>query len=379
MRLAFLTRKNLGRRPVRTWVTILGVASAMLLLILVGSLSAGLDRAMSGSEAARTLIVYRQNRYCPQTSNLPEWYADRIAKMDGVASALPVKVFLSNCRASLDVVAFQGAPAAALLETRNFDVISGDADAFRTRRNSALIGKAFADRRNLAVGDRFRFGTMNFEIAGVFTSSEPVEEGVVVTHLDFLQRSSPGGKPGVVTQIEVKVRNAADAERIAREIDDTFRSAEAPTDTRPKVAFLEGATRDLREILRFANWLAAACFVVMLVLVGNTVVMSVQERTRELGVLRTVGFEGRHLATLVLGEAWIIAGIGGLLGLAATWTVIHLTHLTIGSEGVIVEFVTSPELAAKGIAVALLAGTLAALVPALRASRVPVVAALRGT
>lgn len=378
MRLPFLTRKNLGRRPVRTWVTVFGVASAMLLLVLVGGLSAGLDRAMSGTEAARTLIVYRQNRYCPQTSNLPEWYAERIAKMDGVASALPVKVFLSNCRASLDVVAFQGAPADTLLETRSFDVVAGDAEAFRTRRNSALIGKAFADRRNLSVGDRFRFGTMNFEIAGVFTSSEPVEEGVVVTHLDFLQRSSPGGKPGVVTQIEVKVRDAAQATSVARAIDDLFRTAEAPTDTRPKVAFLESATRDLREILRFANWLAAACFLVMLVLVGNTVVMSVQERTRELGVLRAVGFEGRHLAALVLGEAWTLAALGGLMGLSAAWAIIELTHVSIGSEGVVVEFALSPALAVRGLAVALAAGTLAALGPAFRASRIPVVAALRG-
>src|SRR5262245_8538120 len=105
MKLVKLMRKNLFRRPMRTLLTIGGVASAMLLLVLVESLSGGLDAALSGSEAARTLIVYRQNRYCPQTSNLPEWYAERIRKIPGVASVLPVKVYLSNCRASLDLVA----------------------------------------------------------------------------------------------------------------------------------------------------------------------------------------------------------------------------------------------------------------------------------
>ncbi len=379
MRLAFLTRRNLGRRPMRSLVTIFGVASAMLLLILVGSLSGGLDLAMSGSEASKTLIVYRQNRYCPQTSNLPEWYSTRIAQIPGVVSALPVKVFLSNCRASLDVVAFQGVPADQLLANRRLDIIDGSVDDFKSRRNSALIGKSFAGRRRLSVGDQFRFGTMNIEIAGVFESSEPVEEGVIMTHLDFLQRSSPGGKVGVVTQIEVKISDSTQAKSIASAIDEQFRSAEAPTDTRPKIAFLESATRDLSEILRYANWLSAACFVVMLVLVGNTVIMSVQERTREMGVLRTLGFEGRHLAILVLGEAWIISLAGALIGLALTWTVLALTHLTIGSEGVIVEFVASPELAVQGILVALGAGTLAALAPAWRATRVPVVVALRST
>jgi putative ABC transport system permease protein len=107
MKLASLLPKNLRRRPLRTALTVFGVASALLLFVLVESLSAGLDRALSGSEAAKTLIVYRQNRYCPQTSFLPEWYAERIAKLPGVASVLPVKVYLSNCRASLDLVAFQ--------------------------------------------------------------------------------------------------------------------------------------------------------------------------------------------------------------------------------------------------------------------------------
>lgn len=379
MRLGFLTRRNLSRRPMRTVVTILGVASAMLLLILVGSLSAGLDRAMSGSEASKTLIVYRQNRYCPQTSLLPEWYATRITQIPGVVSALPVKVFLSNCRASLDVVAFQGVPADQLSTNRKLDITSGSVDTFKAKRDAALIGKAFADRRRLSVGDRFRFGTMNIDIAGIFESSEPVEEGVIVTHLDFLQRSSPGGKPGIVTQIEVKIADSTQAKAIARAIDDQFRTAEAPTDTRPKVAFLESATRDLSEILRFAKWLSAACFIVMLVLVGNTVVMSVQERTREMGVLRTVGFESRHLVMLVLGEAWLISLVGAVIGLALTWITLSLTHLTIGTEGVIVEFVASPLLAAQGIALALGAGTLASLAPAWRATQVPVVTALRST
>ena len=83
----------------------------MLLLVLVESMSAGLDSTLSGSEASRTLIVYQQNRYCPQTSSMPEWYAKRIAEIDGVVSVLPLKIYLNNCRASLDLVAFQGAPA----------------------------------------------------------------------------------------------------------------------------------------------------------------------------------------------------------------------------------------------------------------------------
>jgi putative ABC transport system permease protein len=377
MKLLKLIRKNLGRRPMRTALTVLGVICAMFLLVLVESMSAGLDAALSGTQAAKTLIVYQQNRYCPQTSVMPEWYATKIVEIEGVASVLPLKVFLNNCRASLDLVAFQGAPADQLLDARNLEVTSGSADDFRAQRDAALVGRTFAERKGIEVGDQFRFGNINVKVAGIFKSGEPVEEGIVMTHLDFLQRAGPVNAIGTVTQFEVKIHDAARAREIARAIDDVFRTAEKPTDTRPKILFLEGATRDLREILRFARMLGIACVAVMLALVANTVFMSVQERVREFGVLRTVGFREGHIAAVVLGESLALAAIGGAVGLFLAWLTIRLTDFSLGAEGVPVSFRFSQTLAWKGIALILAVGALAGLVPAIRSARATVVAALR--
>ena len=110
MKLLRLVWKNLRRRPGRTLLTVGGVGCALALLVLVESLSLGLERALSTTDAARTLVVYRKNRYCPQTSFLPEWYVQGIEDLEGVEGVLPVKVFLNNCRASLDQVTFHGAP-----------------------------------------------------------------------------------------------------------------------------------------------------------------------------------------------------------------------------------------------------------------------------
>jgi putative ABC transport system permease protein len=372
-----LIRKNLARRPMRTVLTVGGVLCAMLLLLLVESMGAGLDSALSGTEAARTLIVYRQNRYCPQTSIMPEWYARRISEVDGVESVLPVKLFLNNCRASLDLVAFHGAPVEDLLRTRDVRVVSGSVDDFRRERDAALVGRGFAERKGLEVGDQFRFGNINVKVAGVFQSSERVEEGVILTDLEFLQRAGPVSGIGTVTQFEVKIRDAGRAREIARAIDDLFRTAEAPTDTRSKILFLEGATRDLREILGFARILGLACVFVMLALVGNTIVMSVQERIREFGVLRTLGFRERHIGGIVLGESLTLALAGGLLGLLAAAAVVELSDLTIGAEGVPVSFELSPGLALQGAVVAIATGLAAGLFPALKSARAPIVAALR--
>ena len=378
MRLGLLVRRNLGRRPLRTVLTVLGVGSAMLLFVLVESLSAGLDAALSGSEAARTLIVYRKNRYCPQTSFLPERYTRLIADVPGVASVLPVKVFLSNCRASLDMVAFQGAPAGEMLRTRKLDVVEGDVGRFEREHDAALVGREFATRRGLSPGDRFKLGGIDVNVAGVFRSGEPVEEGLVLTHLEFLQRAGPVDKLGTVTQFEVVIDDPARAQEIAREIDARLATAEEPTDTRPALAFLESATRDLREILRFGRFLALACVAVVLVLVANTVVMSVQERVREFGVFRALGYRSWRIAVLVLCEALAVGGAGAALGLAGALAVIRTAHLSIGAEGVPVAFLLTAEVVAEGAAAALGAALLSSLVPAWSAARSSVAVALKG-
>jgi putative ABC transport system permease protein len=377
MKLLKLTLKNLRRRPMRTALTLAGVACAMLLLVLVESLSGGLDRALSGSEAARTLIVYRLNRYCPQTSFLPEYYGQQISKLDGVTSVLPVKIYLNNCRASLDIVSFNGVPAEKLRGSRSFEMLDGDYERFVREHDAALVGRAFAERKGVSVGETFRFGNIDVKVAGIFGSSEPVEEGVILTHLEFLQRSGPVNKLGTVTQFEVKIDDPARAKEIAAQIDVLFRTGPEPTDTRPRILFLENATRDLREILRFARLLGLACVVVVLALVGNTVVMSVQERVREFGVFRTLGFHERHIAGLVVSESLALALVGGAIGLIAALAVVRFSSLTIGAEGVPVSFSTEPEIALRGLAFALATGLVAGLYPALRSSRLAIVECLR--
>jgi putative ABC transport system permease protein len=369
VKLTKLILKNLLRRKGRTLFTVLGVASALALLVLVESLATGLDRAMSSTDAARTLVVYRKNRYCPQTSFLPESYTHRMEDLEGVESVLPVKVFLNNCRASLDLVTFHGAPVEKALGQRGIRLLAGDAAAFAREGDAALVGKDFAARRGLAVGDRFRFGNIDVKVSGVFESEDDTNESIILTHLEFLQRAGPVDRLGTVTQFEVLADDGADVRALASAIDELFATAQEPTDTRPRIAYLEGATRDLREILRFGKLLALACVVVVLALVGNTVLMSVQDRVRELGVLRALGFEERHIGFLVLGEALVLALAGAAIGVGGALALLYTSHLSIGSEGVSVAFAVTPDLALRGLLIAIATGTLAGIVPALTSAR----------
>src|SRR5215204_461430 len=106
-----LVLKQILRHRARTLLTLAGVATAMFLFTAVQAMQAGVREATQTTAADTTLVVYRQNRYCPATSRLPEYYLSRIERVPGVASAVPIKIEVTNCGASLDVITFRGVPA----------------------------------------------------------------------------------------------------------------------------------------------------------------------------------------------------------------------------------------------------------------------------
>lgn len=364
-----LAWRQIARRPMRSLLTALGVGAAMLLFVGVESLGIGLDRALRSGDSARTLIVYRKNRFCPQTSFLPERYRDGIQKLSGVESVLPVKVYLNNCRTSLDLIAFHGTVIDDYLSEKKVEVIDGDLARFRREKQAALVGRDFATRRGLTPGDRFRFGDVSVDVAGIFRASDPATEGVILTHLEFLQRAGSVDRLGTVTQFEVRTGDAKELPRIADEIDALFATAEEPTDTRPKLEFLGTATRDLRELLRFGRAFGLICVLVVLVLVANTVLMSLRERRREFGVFRTLGYDARHLLFLVLGETVLVTGAGAALGVGAAFMLLRVFPMSLGVEGVAVRFEASTGLLLVSVGLAIATSLAATLPPAVLASR----------
>lgn len=364
-----LVRRQLGRHAVRTTLTMLGVAAAMLLFVGVESLATGLDMALRSGESARTLIVYRKNRFCPQTSFLPERYRSDIARIEGVESALPVKVFLNNCRASLDLIAFHGTDVDDYVRDKKVRVVDGDLERFRREEQAALVGRDFAARRGMKVGDRFRFGDVSVDVAGIFEAAEPATEGVILTHLEFLQRAGPVDRLGTVTQFEVRLADARDAQRVADVIDARFAAAEEPTDTRPKLEFLGTATRDLRELLRFGRAFGIVCVLVVLILVANTVLMSLRERRREFGVFRTLGYGTRELFGLVLAETAVLTAVGAVLGVGLAFVLLRVFPMSLGVEGIAVRFEARPTLLLLAVALAVVTSLCATLPPAFFAAR----------
>src|SRR5690606_30303461 len=105
-----LVVRQVVRQRTRSVLTVLSIAIAMFLLCGVQALQRGARAVTDASAGETTLIVYRKDRYCPFTSRMPESYIERIRRVPGVASAIPMLITVNNCRTSLDVVTFRGVP-----------------------------------------------------------------------------------------------------------------------------------------------------------------------------------------------------------------------------------------------------------------------------
>jgi len=360
--------KSLWRHRTRTLLTVSGAAVAMLVFCFVASVQQGLERLTSNEDSQRTLIVFQENRFCPTSSRLPEDYARQIAKIPGVRSVLPVQVWTNNCRASLDIVVFNGVPADKLQHARNLTLLSGSWNQFKSQRDSAIIGSNIATRRGLSVGSQFSIGELSIKVCGIFSSPIPSEENLIYTQLAFLQYTKGVDSVGVVTQHEVHLDSSADPDEVANQIDASLRTGPVATTTRRKGVFQTSTLSDLVDIIGFAHWLGYACVGLVLSLIATTMFMSVQDRMKEHAILQTLGVRPWRVFRIVISESLVLCLIGGLLGTLSALSILYFGGMAIGAEGVTIAFRPSVELAILGIGLSLAVGIIAGIVPATQAA-----------
>ena len=369
--------KTLWRHHTRTLLTVTGAAVAMFVFCFVGSVQEGLYRLTTGSDADRSLIVFQENRFCPTSSRLPEDYSRKIREVRGVRDVMPIQVWTNNCRASLDIVVFNGADPDQIQATRPIKLVQGSWTAFGARRDAAIVGRNVAQRRGLNVGDQFSIGDLSVNVAGVFRSTVPSEENLIYTSLEFLQYTRGLDAVGLVTQHEVLLTDDADPDLVASEIDEILRAGPVATTTRRKGAFQASTLSDLVDLIGFAHWLGYACVGLVLSLVATTTVMSVQDRIKEYAVLQTIGVRPMRAMRLVLAESTILCVVGGIAGTGIALGILSIGGFAIGAEGATIAFRPSWWLAGSGTVISLAVGVVAGLAPAIQAATVPIVNALR--
>ncbi len=372
--------RNLTRRPMRTGLTVLGIATAVFLFAFVESMRDGVRRATEAGAGETTLVVYRKNRFCPFTSQLPQSYEQQIQRVEGVRGVVPMKIVVNNCRASLDVVTFRGVPVDGYLAEHigKSTLLSGSIEAWKRRTDAALIGSGLAERRGLREGDLFDAAGVRAYVAGIFESSHAQDRNSAYVHLPFLQESaSRGGTGGIVTQFNVEVDDPRTMEAVAQRIDTMFERDQYPTTTRAETAFVARAAHDVIVLVQFASWVGWAALLAVFALVANAIVLSVRDRVRDHAVLQTLGFTGAHIGAMVVLEATLLGVFGGTIGAGGAYLAIRTAHLNFTMEGVSIEVLTNGWIALIGIGIAAVLGLIAGSVPAWIAARRPIAQGFR--
>ena len=373
-----LAWKQLTRHRLRTILTVLGVASGMFLFTSVETLQNSLAAATEQTAADTTLVVYRENRFCPATSRLPEHYADEIRRIPGVREAIPIQIVVNNCGASLDVITFRGVPDGMLRKfAPEIEVIDGDISEWDRRDDGALLGEQFARRRGLKPGDQFDAVGITVHISGIIKSPFAQDNNVAYVKLPFLQQASKAGL-GVVTQFNVRVNSSSDLKPVAAAIDERFKSDQQPTNTRPEKAFFAETASQLIELIGFTRWLGIGAVLAVIALVANSILLVVRGRVKENAVLRTLGYPSRAIIFLVMSEGGMIGLLGGITGTGLAWTFLRWQSFTLGSEGHTLAITPEVLTGLYAVLAALVLGIFASIIPALQAIRQPIVKSLRG-
>jgi putative ABC transport system permease protein len=365
-----LVWKHVVRHGVTSLLTIAGVATAMFMYVAVEAMQQGVHMTTQQSAGDTTLVVYREDRFCPFTSRLPEYYLPRIREIEGVESAIPIRVVVSNCRASLDVVVFRGVPRDqfAAEYASGFNVIAGSIKEWERRTDASLLGETLALRRGLKIGDRFDAAGVTTYVAGIIRSDAAQDQNSAYVHLDFLQQTTDN-KLGVVTQFNVKVDDPANLNVVAAKIDEVFASSEEPTSTRSEKAFVAHVASDMIELVDFTRYLGRGCLIAILVLVANAVVLAIQNRIKEHAILQTLGYGSGLIARLIITEGAVLGLLGGAIGSIAAIAVLQTSQFSLSVDGASIPIEANAQLLMTGLIAAMLLGAAAGLVPAWRASR----------
>ncbi len=372
--------KQIRRSPIRSFLTLGGIAVAMFLFVMVESMRTGVREATQITANETTLVVYRENRYCPFSSRLPQYYGDRIERIDGVESVVPMQILVSNCGASLDVVTFRGVPKddITFALAKDGTITDGSIESWKKRGDGAIVGSSLANRRGIKVGDRFKAAGIEVFVAAIQDTSKAQDRNVALVHLPFLQESArKGGTGTIVTQFNVQVNDPENLQSTASSIDKAFEHDEHPTSTFPETAFVGRAARDIVHLTDVAGILAWGALAAVFALVANAVVLAMRDRVRDHAVLQTLGYTGWLIGWMVLLEGAFIALIGGLVGGIAAFVVVRVGQFTMTMEGVNIEMASGPSAVIAGIVIAFSLGLLAAVIPALRLARTDIATCFR--
>ena len=369
--------KNVTRNRKRTTFTILSIAFSIMLVTFLRTLIVELSKANPAPESVRRVVVRRATSL---GENMPESYRRKLQQVPEVELVTAMDWFGGVYQEPRNFFANFAVDHETLF--RMFPEIELDENgrqAFFVQRSAAICGVKLARRFGWKVGDRITLmGSiypvdLEFTLVGIYQSM--VDTNAFYFRRDYFEEAM--GKPGRVGAFYLLCSSQEAVPGIIANVDSMFRNTDAETLTETERSFEAGFQSMLGNIRGLVLSISSVVIFMILLIVGNTMAMSVREQSHEIAILKSLGFQNESLFGMLVGEALVISLLGGLAGTLATRLVFDLVDFADITMGLIREFRVELPAIALGMAVSLAVGLVSGGIPALHVSRLTVSEGLR--
>jgi putative ABC transport system permease protein len=378
-----LIRKNLFRKKLRAVLMLFSI----LIAFLIFGVLAGFERAFNAGEdvaAADRLVVVNKINF---TQPLPIAYVNRVRAIGGVRQVTHFNWFggyYQDPKNFLIVMAVEPESYMQVYQDQ-IDIAADARQAFVRERTGVLVGETMLKKWGWKVGDRVPImsniftqkngsRTWDFTIVGTFAARKAnVDTNFMVLQYEYFNETQNFGRD-LIGWMALNTSSPSENDRVAKAIDQMFANSLYETSTDTEKAFNKAFAAQLGNIALIVALVVGAAFATILMIVGNSMVMAVRERTREIGVLKTLGYSGPRILRLIVGEAVLLALLGGLPGIALAALFAAAMETSVGNF--IPGFAVTPGIALNAILLMLGFGLATGLIPAITAMRLKIATAL---
>jgi putative ABC transport system permease protein len=370
------------------------VASVAVSICLVGVLFALTRALFFGGETtpgqAKRVVVHHK---IALTQDLPVGYEQTIQKIPGVRAVTSLRWFGGSYKDPGDpknrFAQFAIEPKTLFEVYPEFHIRQSERDTFVSQKAACVASRALAEKLGWKPGERITLvggmlrATLELTLAGIFDPPPSDTSSVLYFNRDYLRDSLLPGDPrrDMVQQFYVEADNKDAVSEINHQIDDTFAESPYPTKSEPEEAFMLSFVSFLGNLKLFLAAICGAVTFTLLLITTNMLSMSVRERTREVGILKTLGFSDGEILGMVVGEATLIAVAGGLVGSILAGglctAIASAMRSAPGFVSVVPGLSLSPLVAALTVCLALLIGFVSSIAPGVYAARTSIVETLQ--
>jgi putative ABC transport system permease protein len=314
MKFAKLVFKNILRNRLRTLLTILSLVVSLFLIVTLGTILTEFERNTEESNPLRLM-----SRHAVSLGFvLPMAHLERIRAVPGVKNAMEFNWFGGIYKDEKNFFANFAVDAKRLREIfTELKMSDAEWQAFINDKQGAIVGQKLVTLYGFTPGQRVTLKSpiynqsVEFVIRGVCTGGD---EKTLFFHSDYINELVPEWAKDQASLFSILANTPEDVPRISQAVDSMFVNSDAPTKTETEKEFALSFQSMMGGVKQFMYYIMAAITFSVLLVMGNTMAMTVRERTKEVGTLKAIGFQRRTIAGLFLAEALVLAFIGGVIG-----------------------------------------------------------------